>query len=289
MKFFLNRVDRFCAAHPRFGIPNLMLYVVVGNAVVWLFSMFTALSGAGSGILEALYFSPYHILHGQVWRLVTFIIIPNSSGVLALIFFYFYYMIGRTVEAQWGAGKFTVYFFTGVLLTVLYGFFCYFVFHVNMAVSAQFIYLSLFFSFATLYPEMQVLLFFIIPLKIKWLAIVDAAFFLYNVVVPPFPANLLPLVAVGNYLLFCGGWLLAAVRRLFSGKRAQQRQNTVNFKSEVRRAQQEQRQRPYTRRCEVCGRTDVSDPGLEFRYCSRCQGYHCFCMEHINNHRHFTE
>ena len=156
MKFFLDRVDRFCAAHPRFGIPKLMLYVVVGNAVVWLFSMFTALSGAGSGILEALYFSPYHILHGQVWRLVTFIIIPNSSGILALIFFYFYYMIGRTVEAQWGAGKFTVYFFTGVLLTVLYGFFCYFVFHVNMAVSAQFIYLSLFFGLILIHDAEQI-------------------------------------------------------------------------------------------------------------------------------------
>lgn len=288
MKSLMKKIDVFCYKHPRFGIPNLMLYVVVGNVIVWLFTMVTALGNTGVSILSYLYFDPYSILHGEVWRLVTFIIIPNSTSILALIFFYFYYMIGRTVEAQWGPGKFTIYFFSGVLLTILYGFFIYFVFHVSMPVSAQFIYLSLFFSFATMYPDMQVLLFFIIPLKIKWLAIVDALFFLYSVVTTAFPFNLLPVVAVLNYLLFCGGALFDAIRRLIGGSR-KQRQNTVNFHNEVRRMQQEQRQKTYTRRCEVCGRTDTDYPDLEFRYCSRCQGYHCFCMDHINNHRHFTE
>ena len=288
MKSLMKKVDIFCYRHPRFGIPNLMLYVVVGNAIVWLFSMFGSLSGSGVSILSALYFSPYHILRGEVWRLLTFIIIPESTSILALIFFYFYYMIGRTVEAQWGPGKFTIYFFSGVLLTVIYGFFVYFVFHVNLAVSAQFIYLSLFFTFATLYPDMQVLLFFFIPIKIKWLAIVDALFFLYSIVASSFPANLLPIVAVANYLLFCGGWLADGIRRLFGGGK-KQRENTVDFRNEVRRIQYEKQQKPYTRRCEVCGRTDTDYPDLEFRYCSRCAGYHCFCMDHINNHRHFTE
>ncbi len=288
MKFLMKKIDLFCYRHPNFGIPNLMLYVVVGNAVVWLFTLLTSMGSGGTSILSYLYFSPYHILRGEVWRLLTFIIIPNSTSILALIFFYFYYMIGRTVERQWGPGKFTIYFFCGVLLTVLYGFFAYFVFHVNLAVSAQFIYLSLFFTFATLYPEMQVLLFFIIPIKIKWLAIVDAAFFLYEIVTGTFPANLLPVVAVLNYLLFCGGWLLDALRRRSGGNR-QQRQNTVNFRNEVNRIRHEQQEKAYTRRCEVCGRTDTDHPELEFRYCSRCQGYHCFCMDHINNHRHFTE
>ena len=156
-------------------------------------------------------------------------------------------------------------------------------------VSAHYIYLSMFFTFATLYPDMQVLLFFIIPIKMKWLALVDAAFFVYSVVTSPFPINLLPIIAVLNYLIFCGGWLVDAARRLLGGKTRQQRRSTVNFQNEVRRMQQEQKQKTYTRRCEVCGRTDTDYPDLEFRYCSRCQGYHCFCMDHINNHRHFTE
>ena len=291
MKSLMKKVDLFCYRHPNFGIPNLMLYVVIGNAIVWLFSMFSSLGGSGVSFLEYLYFSPEHILRGQIWRIVTFIIIPeNSESILALIFFYFYYMIGRTVEAQWGPGKFTIYFFSGVLLTVIYGFLVYFIFGISIPVSARYIYLSLFFTFATLYPDMQVLLFFIIPIKIKWLAIVNAAFFLYSVVVSsPFAAKLLPIVAVLNYLLFCGGWLWDAVCRLFRKNARQQRQNTVDFKTQVRRMQYEQQSRPYTRRCEVCGRTDTDFPNLEFRYCSRCAGYHCYCMDHINNHRHFTE
>ncbi len=287
MKSLMKKIDLFCYKHPNFGVPNLMLYVVVGGAVVWLFSMFTM--NSPNSILNYLYFSPRLILQGQVWRLVTFIIIPPGTGVLTLIAFYFYFMIGRTVEAQWGAGKFTIYFFSGVLLTVIYGFLVYFVFGISIPVSAQYIYLSMFFTFATLYPDMQVLLFFIIPIRIKWLGILNAAFFLYEIVSGPFPVNLLPIVAVLNYLIFCGGWLFGAIRRLFRQRTPQQRQNTVDFKTEVRRMEHEQRRKTYTRRCEVCGRTDTDYPELEFRYCSRCAGYHCFCMDHINNHRHFTQ
>ena len=296
MKSLMNKIDRFCYQHPRFGIPNLMLYVVIGGAVVWLFNLFTTYASNAGSILYYLYFSPYLILQGQVWRLVTFIIIPPSTGILTLVAFYFYYFIGSTLERQWGAGKFTIYFFTGVVLTILYGFAIYFITGADLLltygypVSAHYIYLSMFFTFATLYPDMQVLLFFIIPIKMKWLAIVDLLFFLYSILFElPFPVDLLPVVALLNYLIFCGGWLTDAVKRLFGKSGRQQRANTVNFKNEVRRIQYEQRERPYTRRCEVCGRTDTDYPELEFRYCSRCQGYHCFCMDHINNHRHFTE
>jgi len=281
MKSIINKIDRFCYKHPNFGIPNLMLYIVIGNVIVWLFSL---MDRSGT-LLNLLYFSPYHILHGQVWRLLTFMIYPVNTGYLALIAFYFYYMIGRTLEQQWGSGKFTVYFFTGVLLTVLYGFSVYFIFHISLSITASYIYLSMFFAFATLFPDMQVLLFFIIPIKMKWLAIVDAAFFVLSVVTGSFPSNLLPLVAVLNYLLFCGDWLFSYLKPASR----QQRSNTVNFKNEVRRIRYEQQTKPYSRKCEVCGRTDTDYPNLEFRYCSRCAGYHCFCIDHINDHRHFTE
>ena len=288
MKSLMNRVDRFCYQHPRFGIPNLMLYVVIGNAIVWVFSLISS-ANTGFSILDYLYFSPYHILRGEVWRLITFIIYPNNTGFLALIAFYFYYFIGHTLEQQWGPGKFTIYFFSGVALTILYGFLVFFLFHWNLGVTATYIYLSMFFSFATLFPDMQVLLFFIIPIKMKWLGIVDAVFFLISIIsnltAGYYAAALLPLVAVLNYLLFCGEWLFAYLRP--ASRR--QRRNVVNFKNEVRRIQYEQKQKPYTRRCEVCGRTDADYPDLEFRYCSRCAGYHCFCIDHINDHRHFTE
>ena len=296
MKKLMQAVDRFCYRHPRFGIPNLMLYIVIANALIWLFSMMDT-----SGTLTmALMFSPYHILRGQVWRIFTFALMPHTGGFLALVAFYFYYFIGTTIERQWGSGKFTVYFLSGLLLTVVYGFIVYFILGhggdadyregvsllIGSLVSAYYIYLSMFFTFATLYPDMQVLLFFFIPVKMKWLGLLDAALFLYDVIrIQPFIFKLLPVVAVLNYLLFCGEWLFA----FFRPASRQQRRNTVNFRNEVRRMQYEQKQKPYNRICEVCGKTDTDYPELEFRYCSRCAGYHCFCIDHINRHQHHRE
>ena len=281
MKSFMRWVDRFCYRHPRFGIPNLMIYIVIGNVAIWLFGIVDT-----TGTLHSLLaFSPADILRGQIWRLVTFALIPNSGGFLALIAFYFYYFIGSTIEREWGSGKFTIYVLTGMLLTVVYGFVLYFVFHINAYISAEYIYLSMFFTFATLYPDMMVLLFFIIPIKMKWLGIVDALFFLFEIISLPFPLNLLPAVAVLNYLLFCGGWLFDYVRPA----RVRQRRKSTQFRNEMHRIRYEERNRPYTRKCSVCGRTDTDYPDLEFRYCSRCEGYHCFCMDHIDNHVHFTE
>ena len=106
-----------------------------------------------------------------------------------------------------------------------------------------------------------------------------------TVVTTSFPENLLPLVATLNYLLFCGDILFSAV----SPARFRQRQKTVSFRREAGRIRREQQNLPYRFKCAVCGRTEVSNPELEFRYCSRCAGYHCFCQDHINNHIHFTE
>ena len=142
-----------------------------------------------------------------------------------------------------------------------------------------------FFSFAALFPDLQVLLFFIIPIKMKWLAIVDAVIFIIDIIRIPFPLNLLPVVAVLNFLLFCGDELWSYVRpRSRSVRKA-----SNNFKREIHKINYAQRTQSYTRRCEVCGRTDADHPDLEFRYCSRCAGYHCFCIDHINAHHHFTE
>ena len=282
MKSFMQRIDRFCITHPRFGVSNLMLYVVIGNAAVFLFSLMDT-TGL---LLSYLAFSPALILRGQVWRLVTFALIPNSSGVWTLIFLYFYYYLGNTLERLWGTAKFNLYFFSGILFTVVYGFLIYFFAHIDLRISATYIYLSMFLAFATFFPDQQVLLFFIIPIKMKWLAFVDAAILLASVITDPFPLNFLPVVALANYLLFCGETLFSPLRRTRS--RAQ-RQTFNNFHREMDQVNAERRAVPYRFKCAVCGRTDVSDPTLEFRYCSRCQGYHCFCQDHINHHSHYTE
>ena len=286
MRAFMKRVDLFCYRHPRFGINNLMLIIVIATGAVWLLGMMDT-SGQ---LLSFLAFNPYLILRGQVWRLVTFIIYPTSGGISLLLFLYFYYFIGSTLEGVWGRGRFTIYYLMGALLTVVYGFALYFIIGLPLPVFSNYINLSMFFAFATLFPEQRVLLFYFIPIKIKWLALLDAAYFAYSIVDGLTGGlgaySFLPLVAIVNYFLFCGGDLIRLLRP--SGTR-EQRRSTINFKREARKINREQRAKGYTRKCAVCGRTDTDYPELEFRYCSRCKGVHCFCEDHINNHVHFTE
>ncbi len=273
-------VERYSVRHPRFGIENLMCVLIIGNAVVWLL---TLMDRTGT-VQYYLALNPQMILQGQIWRLVSFVFIPDTSGILGFLFLYFYYFIGIAMENEWGQAKFNLYFLTGMVFTILYAFIVYFCGY-NMSIGASYIYLSMFFSFATYYPDQRVLFMYFIPIKIKWLAVVDALYFVFQIFRLGFPLCLLPVVATLNYLLFCGDLL---IRDLNLRSPAQTRK-TVSFRREARRIHREQQNAPYRYKCAVCGRTDTEYPNLEFRYCSRCAGYHCFCSEHINNHIHFTE
>lgn len=276
MKGPMTYIDRFCRKHPNFGIPHLMKYVAIANVAFWL------LGAVNPVLMSYLSFDPGLVLRGQIWRVITFALYPPSTGLLAFIAVYFYYWIGTTLEQYWGTPKFTIYFFSGILLTLLYGFLIHFLTKLPVRLNAEYVYLSMFFSFAAMFPDMQVLLFFVIPIKMKWLALVNAAFFLVSILTTSFPENLLPVVAVLNFFVFCGGELLRGLPR-------RQTAGTVNFRRASARIRREQRNKLYTHKCAVCGRTDTDYPELEFRYCSRCAGYHCFCQDHINNHIHFTE
>jgi len=276
MKKTNNLIDRFLYRFPNFGIENLMKYIAIGTGVFWLIGMVNPV------LLSYLMFSPYAILHGQVWRLFSLIFYPPSSGMLTFIAIYFYYYIGSTLEANWGKGRFTLYILISLVLTELYAFLIYFIFRINANVTATYIYLSMFFAFAAIYPDMQVLLFFIIPIKMKWLALVDAAVFIVGIFQTSFPVNLLPVVAIINFVIFCGDDLLKMLGR-------RPTKAAINFKREAAKIRREQSRNLYNHKCAVCGKTDTDYPDLQFRYCSRCAGYHCFCEEHINTHIHFTE
>lgn len=281
MKKLNKRIDMFCYRHPRFGVPNLMLYIVIISLAVWLLSIMDP----SKTLMSFFVFSPERILKGEVWRLVSFIFVPQSLSFWELLFFYFYYWIGNVLEKEWGTPRFNIFLISGVLLTAVYGFIIYFITKQSIAVTTYFIYLSMFFSFATLFPDVQVLFMFIIPIKVKWLAYLDAAFFLLSMLTQSFPFNLLPLVALLNYLVFFGDDLFSSLR----SNKARYNKTTVNFNREKQKIKYEQKNASYTKKCAVCGRTDTDYPDLEFRYCSRCAGYHCFCQDHINNHIHFTE
>ena len=114
MKAFMRWVERYCVRHPRFGVENLMRYLIIGNAAVWLL---TLMDRTGT-VRYFLALNPQMILRGQIWRLVTFVLIPDTGGILGLLFLYFYYFIGTSMEREWGQAKFSMYFLTGMALWV---------------------------------------------------------------------------------------------------------------------------------------------------------------------------
>jgi hypothetical protein len=272
-----------------------MRYIVTISAVVLVVSW---LDKTGGGFRELLTFYPDRIARGELWRIITWVFIPSGGGtgftdlLWGAVSLYFYYFIGKTLEHEWGAGKFTIFYASGVVLNIVYGLIVWFVFYSQIGPAAKFLFvgfgpayinLSMFFAFAVLYPDMKIMLFFIIPVKMKWLALVDAALFLYTVIAAlaagQFLLAFLPVVAIANFLLFCG----IPNFRLF---RARAKSNVIHFKSAAKKIQKRAAAEGYRHKCEVCGRTDVTNPELQFRYCSRCEGFHCFCEEHIENHQH---
>ena len=283
MRSISRAIDRFCAKHRRFGIPQLIRYIIFCNVSVYII---TTLDLSGT-VYYYLLFNPSYILRGQVWRLFTWVFLPiHGSFLTTALALYLYFFIGNTMENEWGSAKFSLFYFSGVFLNLIYGFLMW-MSSMSFVLTPMFLNLSLFFAFAVSYPDYQLTLFFVIPVKIKWLALINAAYFIYSIYVSMYYGSyaqaFIPMVAFLNFFIICGGDLLDYLRPLKSRASAR----TINFRREVRQTQRNQDTNQYRHKCSVCGKTDKEHPSLEFRYCSRCEGYHCFCSEHINQHVHF--
>ena len=293
MKKLCSAIDRFARKHPNFGIPGLMKYIVIGNALVYLLSVFSNPS--------AVSFLAFHwasICRGEVWRLVTFVFMPGyyslSDGIWLVLFLYFYHFIGSVLEREWGATKFTLYYLSGVVLTALGGVVGSLLSGASLYIAgATYVNLSMFFAFAALYPDTRMLFMLFIPVKMKWLAILDGAFFAIGVVQSLLWGDVAgwvtPLIALANFAIFFWNDLTGSVERQRRVAQHRNSHQTIQFKKAAEAQQRKAREQGYRHKCAVCGRTDASHPDLQFRYCSRCAGYHCFCEEHIFNHVHFTE
>ena len=202
-------------------------------------------------------------------------------------------MIGTTLEREWGTAKFSLYYISGVVLTVVTGAVIGLLSGGAHIAGAHYINLSMFFAFAMLYPDTQFLLFFFIPVKVKWLAWFDAAYFALQVLLSLLSGSLLgallPVIAILNFIVFFWTNITDEIAWRRGRARHQTSHQTIQFKAAARQQKKREEERGYRHKCAVCGRTDTEWPELEFRYCSRCQGYHCFCQDHIFTHTHFTE
>lgn len=285
MKAFKKAIDKFCYKHRRFGIYRLMMYIIGCTAAVFLISWMDTTGRFGS----FLYFDAQRILAGEVWRIFTWVFLPTSSSLFSTaISLYFYFFIGSTLEQAWGTPRFNIYYLLGFLANVIFGMLVWLIGGIHVWLTPMYLNLSMFFAYAALVPNNVVMLFFILPIKVKWLAYVNAAFFalmaVRDLIALNFVGALLPVVAVLNFLIFCGSDVFGSITVRAKNRKSK---NVINFKRAVRDSERERKEAPYRHKCAVCGKTDTSNPGLEFRYCSRCEGYHCFCEEHINNHVHF--
>ena len=286
-----KRFERFCYSHRNVGIPNLMLFVVIGAAIVYIMSMIDR----SNTLYYMLCFDRNAILHGQVWRLFTYPFTYNAGNILFMaVSLLCYYSLGRAMENLWGTLRFNLFYLSGVVMMDIFGLLF------NSPVAATYLNLSLFLGYATLYPDAHFLLFFIIPVRAWIFAVFDLAITLYNVAILSmipgiFPVNLFPLVAIANYFLFFGkdvinifpvSWQANASRLFRKKPKAAKKTGSIPFNAGSYQASTASVKAPYTHRCTVCGRTDVTNPELEFRYCSKCNGYYCYCEDHINNHEH---
>jgi membrane associated rhomboid family serine protease len=288
LKKINHAVDRFCILHPNFGVPNLMLYIVVCNIAVFLLDQF---SSGGASLADLLCFTTSAVARGQIWRILTFALIPSTNSALTLfISCYFYYWIGTSLERQWGTPKFTCYYLGGMLFTLLGTTIVSLIVRYPIPVyGASYVNFAMFLAFAALWPDAQVLLFFIIPIRIKYLAYIDLAFFAWSIV--QYIASgawffaIIPIMALLNFVIFF--WPEAA--RFLKLERTRTRQAARFYNAAANTRREAQQANAGARKCAVCGRTNLTNPELDFRYCSRCAGYHCFCSDHIFSHVHFTD
>lgn len=270
MKFFNNFERRF----RKYAIPNLMYYIIgmYGAGLIMVLSNFSSI------YWEYLCLDAGKILSGQVWRIVTFMIYPPGSGYLSILSIYLYYMVGITLERIWGAFRFNVYFFMGIIGHVAAALIVYIFFKQTVLFTTEYLNYSLFFAFAATFPDTEFFLFFVLPVKAKVLAVFSGIYFLYGFINGNMANKITIVLSLLNFILF-----FFMTRRL----------NRFNPK-EIKRKQTFQKQikiKPQGRthhRCAVCGRTEKDSPNLEFRYCSKCEGSYEYCYEHLYTHKHVT-
>lgn len=267
----------------RYAIHNLMYYIIIMYAVGFVISIFMP-----QIYYQYLSLNVDMILKGQVWRLVTFIIAPpDTSPIFILFALYLYYMIGNFLENVWGAFKFNVYFFFGVLLHIIAAFVVYFTWDSIVLLDTFYLNLSLFLAFACTNPNMEFLLFFILPVKVKWLGLLDGLLFLatiFNGLIMPlitgtpiYAGAVAALISLLNFLIF---FVVTRDRRRISPKEIRRK---MVYNAKIKEATKGSRHK-----CCICGQTE-ENPELTFRYCSKCEGNYEYCSEHLYTHQHIKK
>ena len=272
----------------KYAIRNLSLVLILCYVVGYVIHLIN------EQFLLYLTLNPYAILHCQIWRIFTWIIVPpGSPNLFTIIMLLFYYNLGTSLERTWGTWRYNVYLLSGMLFTVIGSFVwfgiqiisagglsgqaaSYISSYASLYFSTYYINMSIFLAFAATFPNVQVLLMFVIPVKVKWLGIIYGVLLVWEFV---FAGNLMVRIAILSSLLnFVIFFFTARSHIHMSPKQVKRR---AEFKQDIRR-----NPKITVHKCAICGRTDEDDPALEFRFCSKCNGNYEYCQEHLFTHTH---
>ena len=295
----------------RYTISNLSLYLVIGYAIGYaIYYLFPDL-------YEYITFDPYLILHGQIWRIVTWVVtMPATLGLFTIIMLFFYYSVGNNLEYTWGKYRYNVYIFSGMLFTIIGAFLLYAILiimcnttgeyetvlnAVGMSysgtsvtdlaviyrgigmgignfVSTYYINMSIFLAFAATYPDAEVLLYFIIPIKVKWLGVLYGAFIFVEILQGSWVTRMMVITSLLNFMIF-----FFQTRNKLSPYQIKRKRE---YRKNIRQATQPKYENGAKHKCAICGRTELDDPNLTFRYCSKCSGNKEYCQDHLFTHTH---
>ena len=287
----------------KYAIKNLSLILIMcyvcGYLMKWI----------NPGFFTYLYLNPYEIIHHfQIWRLVTWLIVPpDSFDFWTLLMLYFYYSIGTSLERTWGTYRYNVYIFSGILFTAVGAFILY---GISSLLGAQslglwmtvdgyityptmfstyYVNMSIFLAYAATFPDYEVLLFFILPIKVKFLGIIYGAMLVYQFIVGYGTGSALFYYNLGIRFVIIASLLNFVV--FFFTSRKMVRRGPIKM---IRKQVVKQKPRHETKKssgitrhkCAVRGRTDETNPELEFRFCSKCNGNYEYCQDHLFTHTH---
>lgn len=287
----MNWIQKLERRFGRYAIHNLMFYIIILNVAGFL--MMTAMPQI---FYQYLPLSVPAVLRGQVWRLFTFVMVPPSGSLFGMFFFCLLYnSIGQALEHTWGTFRFNLYLFSGILLHIITAFIVYGLFHIDLHMNLMYLNTTLLMAYGAEFPEHQILFFFI-PVKVKWLAILEGVYLGLTIVggflsgvfsqsligIPSsMPSAVAALIASGNFLFYFLN------SRRFARYNPKQIKRRADYNKKVKMAAP--LSRGATRhKCAVCGRTELDGNDLEFRFCSKCEGAYEYCQDHLYTHKHVT-
>ena len=259
----------------RFGayaVPDVTLWFMLGMGMVFVGQYVGPLAdgGFGANVDAKLSLDPAAVLGGEWWRLVTFPFLAplGEFPVLVIFFFYIFYLIGTTLEGVWGAFRYNLFLAIGYVATVAGAFVAHAIQPGAGALTYEYVYGSLFLAFARLYPNFELMLMFILPVKIKWFARIQWFFYWLTLIVGTWPLRLMVLAAISNYLVFFGWDVFREAKQ--GHRRMQHKAKHIKQPTKV------------VHECAACGVNSEMAPRTSFRYCSKCS--QCCCPDHIKNH-----